>query len=198
MPKKTTKARRAAPASRRTSASRRIPGANGARPPIETARLQPFWGSAGPGYFVYRLILTAKLLDSMVVGSTVSLRALTPPQLRIIVQLGLLGSGTVRSLAEGAFVDRAEVSRAVGELHRRRLVRRLPNRADARSSLFTLTATGQRVYSDCGKHAWSLIAPILRSLTKRDLAVVDRVLWQVSRHCLITDSPDPKVAREWL
>ena len=197
MPKKKTKVQGTTRASQGT-ARRRVSGPTGPRLQIEAARLRPFWGSAGPGYFAYRLILTAKLCDSMMVVSTASFRDLNPPQLRVIVQLGLLGSGTVRSLAEGAFVDRAEVSRAVGELQQRRLVRRLPNRADARSSLFKLTAAGLRVYSDCGKHAWSLIAPTLQRLGKRDLAVVDRVLWEVSNHCLTTDSPDPEVAREWL
>ncbi|MEO8315091.1 MAG: MarR family winged helix-turn-helix transcriptional regulator [Pseudomonadota bacterium] len=197
MPKNTTKVRTTKRASPRAKV-RRVPAPAGSHSRIEPARLRPFWESAGVGYFAYRLILTAKLFDSMLVGSTANFRALTPPQLRIVSQLGLLGTGTVRSLAEGAFVDGAEVSRAMRDLQRRRLVQRLPNPTDARSSLFKLTATGQRAYSDCGKHAWSLIKPTLQGLSRSDVAVVDRVLWQLSNHCLTRNSPDPKVAHEWI
>jgi DNA-binding MarR family transcriptional regulator len=164
---------------------------------MEAERLRPFWDLAGAGYFAYRLILTAKLFDSMLFRNSANLCGLSPPQLRVVAQLGLVGTGTVRSLAEGASVDGAEVSRAVAALQRRRLVRRLPNLADARSNLFELTASGQRTYANSGKHVWSLVRPALQGLSEHDLIVVDRVLWHLSNHCLSTGGPDPKVSKEW-
>lgn len=170
----------------------------GGRPPIEPQRLRPFWESAGVGYFGYRFILTAKLFDHMLVRAAGGERQLTPPQVRVISQLGLLGQGTVRSLAEGAFVDRAEVSRALREMERLRLIRRVANKADARSSVFMLSAKGREAYLDTGSHAAQMLKAVIGGLSKRQIETLDRAFWEIANRCLTGGEPDTQVARGWL
>lgn len=170
----------------------------GGRPPIEPERLRPFWESAGVGYFGYRFILTAKLFDHMLIRAVGGQRPLTPPQVRVISQLGLLGQGTVRSLAEGAFVDRAEVSRALREMERLRLIRRVANKADARSSVFMLSAKGQEAYVETGTQAAQMLKAVIGGLSKRQIETLDRAFWEIANRCLTANGPDTQVARGWL
>src|SRR5688500_11501823 len=115
------------------------------RPPAEMNRLLPLYDIGGEAYFGYRMVLAATLVDRRVSNLLAQHGELTLPQWRIVSQLGLTGGGTVKSLAEGAAVDRAEVSRAIRELERARLVlRRTPRDTDRRSPSFELTAAGRR------------------------------------------------------
>ena len=73
------------------------------------------------------------------------------PQWRVITQLGVTTTGTVRSLADGAAVDRAEISRATRELLRRGLLNRREDPSDKRSPQFTLTPSGRKLYRSVRK-----------------------------------------------
>ncbi len=84
-------------------------------------------------YFGYRLAVTDQLFDRKFVEIFKRIRGLTLPQWRCLAQLGLAEPGTLRSLAEGAVVDRAEVSRALARLVAQGIVARNDNRGDQRS-----------------------------------------------------------------
>lgn len=150
------------------------------------------------GYFGFRLILTAKLFDHMLIRAVGAPRSLTPPQVRVISQLGLLGSGTVRSLAEGAFVDRAEVSRALREMERLRLIRRVANKADARSSVFMLNAKGREAYLECGRQSSEMLKAVIGGLSRKQIETLDRAFWEIANRCLTANGPDSVVAKGWL
>ena len=162
---------------------------------MDAHALLPFWSVGGEGYFGYRLILAAKVFDRAMLHELGAWFSLTLPQFRVVSQLGLFGVGTVRSLAEGAFVDRAEVSRATRELLKQRLIRRLPNPDDPRSSLFSLTATGRRSYQRCRKPACDLISKVLKGVPKRDLDAANRVFWKVFQSSLLIATSSPEKPR---
>jgi DNA-binding MarR family transcriptional regulator len=149
-------------------------------------RLLPLYDIGGDAYFGYRMVLAAKLFDRRVSELLARHGALTLPQWRIVAQLGLTGRGTVKSLAEGAAVDRAEVSRAMRELERGRLVlRRSPRDTDRRSPGFVLTAAGHRTYAKLRRPISRFIADLVGDVEATDLEAANRVLFAITRGCLM-------------
>jgi MarR family transcriptional regulator for hemolysin len=102
----------------------------------------------------------------------------------VVSQLGLLSTGTVRSMADGAAVDRAEVSRAVQELTQRGLVKRNENAADRRSPTFVLTDAGQKIYNATRKPIVKFIEHLVDDLDPKELEAANRVLWAITKGCL--------------
>jgi DNA-binding MarR family transcriptional regulator len=144
----------------------------------------PSYHLGGLGYFGYRLAVTAKLFDRKFVEILKAHSTLTLPQWRCVAQLGLAEPGTVRSLAEGAAVDRAEVSRALARLVAQSFVARHDNRGDQRSPQFTLTAEGRALFVRVRKPVSEFIRSLIAEVAKSDIEAADRVLWAVSKGCL--------------
>ncbi len=90
----------------------------------------------------------------------------------------------MRSLAEGAVVDRAEVSRALARLVAQGIVARNGNRGDQRSPQFTLTAEGRALFERLRKPVSGFIGSLIEQVDKSDIEAADRVLWTVSKGCL--------------
>jgi DNA-binding MarR family transcriptional regulator len=137
----------------------------------------------GLPYFGYRLAVTAKLFDRKFVEILKAHSSLTLPQWRCVAQLGLAEPGTVRSLAEGAAVDRAEVSRALARLVVQGLVARHDNRGDQRSPQFTLTAEGRALFDRVRKPVSEFIRSLVAQIAESEIEAADRVLWTVSKGC---------------
>jgi DNA-binding MarR family transcriptional regulator len=165
-------------------ASKRRPIARPTRPSPEISRLLPLYDIGGRSYFGYRMVLAAKLFDRAINKLLDEHSDLSLPQWRVMAQLGLMPEGTVRSLADGAAVDRAEISRATRDLERRGLVRRREDAADRRSPVFSLTATGRRHYAVIRKPINSFIVHLIDGVNARDLAAANRALWAVTSGCL--------------
>jgi len=146
--------------------------------------IPPSYLVGGLPYFGYRLAVTAKLFDRKFVEILKQHSTLTLPQWRCVAQLGLSEPGTVRSLADGAAVDRAEVSRALAQLVAQGLVERQDNSTDQRSPNFTLTGEGRTVYEMVRKPVSKFIRGLIEQVEERDIEAADRVLWTVSIGCL--------------
>ena len=144
----------------------------------------PTFDIGGLPYFGYRLAVTAKLFDRKFVEILKAHSTLTLPQWRCMAQLGLAEPGTVRSLAEGAAVDRAEVSRALARLVAQGVVARHDNRGDQRSPQFTLTAEGRALFAHVRKPVSEFIRSLVSQVAESDIEAADRVLWTVSKGCL--------------
>jgi DNA-binding MarR family transcriptional regulator len=144
----------------------------------------PTYDIGGLPYFGYRLAVTAKLFDRKFVEILKAHSTLTLPQWRCMAQLGLAEPGTVRSLAEGAAVDRAEVSRALARLVAQGIVARHDNRGDQRSPQFTLTAEGRALFAHVRKPVSEFIRSLVARIAESDIEAADRVLWTVSKGCL--------------
>jgi DNA-binding MarR family transcriptional regulator len=150
----------------------------------EISRLLPLYDIGGQSYFGYRMVLAAKLFDRRIIEILADSGVLTLPQWRVVSQLGLSATGTVRSLADGAAVDRAEVSRATRELVRLGLVNRRENGADKRSPTFELTEGGRKSFGAIRKPISKFIEQLVDGLDRKDLEAANRVLWAITLGCL--------------
>jgi DNA-binding MarR family transcriptional regulator len=152
-----------------------------ARPLADIERLLPLYHIGGLPYFGYRMVLAARMFDRRIVQILKQHGGLTLPQWRVLSQLGLISTATVRSLADGAAVDRAEVSRVLSELGDRGLVERRDNSIDLRSPIFSLTSAGRKVFETARKPISSFITHLVDGVPAEDLEAADRVLWAVTR-----------------
>lgn len=152
-----------------------------ARPMADIDRLLPLYHIGGLAYFGYRMVLAARMFDRRILQILKQHGGLSLPQWRVLSQLGLIPTATVRSLADGAAVDRAEVSRVLQELGERGLVERRDNSADLRSPIFSLTSGGREVFETARKPISSFITHLVDSVPAEDLEAADRVLWAVTR-----------------
>jgi DNA-binding MarR family transcriptional regulator len=150
----------------------------------EVAHLLPLYDIGGQAYFGYRMVLAARLFDRRIIDILEEKGELTLPQWRVIAQLGLIPTGTVRSLADGAAVDRAEVSRAIQELTKLGFVERTENAADKRSPTFALTDAGRRSFNAVRKPIAKFILHLVDDLDARDLEAANKVLWAITKGCL--------------
>jgi DNA-binding MarR family transcriptional regulator len=108
------------------------------------------WRVGGPDYLPYRITLLAKLLDRCTTRLLQSSSGLSVAEWRVLAQLALASPdpASVRQLAEQAWVDRAEVSRAAASLERRGHVVRRQNTKDRRSPLLYCSEQGLALYRD--------------------------------------------------
>ena len=169
---------------KRTITRREVPRTQVKPEHHEIAHLVPLYDIGGQAYFGYRVVLAARLFDRRIIEILEETGQLNLPQWRVVAQLGLIGTGTVRSLADGAAVDRAEVSRAIQELMKRGFIDRTENAADKRSPTFALTETGHKSFSAVRKPIGKFILHLVDDLDPKDLEAADKVLWAITRGCL--------------
>ena len=106
------------------------------------------WRIGGPDYLPYRITLLAKLLDRCTTRLLQTSSGLSVAEWRVLAQLAIASpdSASVRQLAEQAWVDRAEVSRAATSLERRGYIERRENARDRRSPLLYCSDKGLDLY----------------------------------------------------
>lgn len=149
--------------------------------PPDIENLLPLYDTGGLSYFGYRVALAAKLFDRRMIELLKKCGPLTLPQWRIIAQLGLVGTGTVRSLAEGAAVDRAEVSRTMRSLIDAGIVVRQENTSDQRRPTFCLTRSGTSLFKRVRGPISEFIAQLVADVPVQDIQAADRVLLAITR-----------------
>ena len=156
----------------------------GRRPAPRPDQMFPFWDVGGSAYFGYRMAVAAKLFDRRIMQILAENGGLTLSQWRVLAQLGLVATGTVRSLADGAAVDRSEASRALRDLEALGLVSRTANQQDRRSPNFALTPAGIASFETTRQPVSRFINRLVEGVASDDLEAADRVLWRVTQGCL--------------
>ena len=154
------------------------------RPTAEAHDVLAFFDHGGTSYFGYRMVLAAKLFDRSIAKILAANGGLSLPEWRALSQLGLRSEATVRMLADGASVDRAEASRAVRSLAVRGLVAREENNADLRSPRFRLTEAGRDAFDNVRSPISAFIAHLVDAVDPAELRAADGVLRAVTRGCL--------------
>lgn len=154
------------------------------RPARDIKAIMPLYDTGGSQFLGYRMVIAGKLFDRCVARVLADHCDLSLPEWRVLAQLGLLPHGTVRSLANGAAVDRAEVSRAVRSLQARGLVERRENEEDLRSPVFSRTAQGKRLFDQLRKPIAAFINQLVDGLDEADIEAATRVLLVITRGCL--------------
>ena len=154
------------------------------RPGVQQDHVLPFWDIGGGAYFGYRMAIATRLFDRRIVEILAGHGGFTLPQWRVLAQLGLMDVGTVRSLADGAIVDRSEASRALKDLEAGGYVLRSGNPQDGRSPHFSLSEKGRRQFEVMRGPISRFIQDLVKGLSDEDIEAANRVLWQVTLGCL--------------
>jgi DNA-binding MarR family transcriptional regulator len=103
---------------------------------------------------------------------------------RVLAQLAMSSPSSVRELAEQAWVDRAEVSRASASLVRRGYVRRLSNPRDRRGPLLASTSAGNELFRRIRPRRAAFHRSLTARLQSSQLAALEQGLLALARACL--------------
>jgi DNA-binding MarR family transcriptional regulator len=92
------------------------------------------------------LMAASRTINAVIVRSMASVdRALSVPELRVMVILARVEQASLTEVAERLGVNASNASRACDQLVKRRLVRRKEDAQDRRRVVLTLSASGERV-----------------------------------------------------
>jgi DNA-binding MarR family transcriptional regulator len=144
---------------KKSVAKRRKPSTNGSI----------VWHPRVSDYLTLRINIVGKLLDRHSSRMLTKQFQLTLAEWRVLSQLALGSVSTVRALAEGMVVDRAEVSRAAMSLIERGCVAKQENPRDRRSPLFACTEQGRKLYRTIRPARRRFQAKLAAELTARQL-----------------------------
>jgi DNA-binding MarR family transcriptional regulator len=138
------------------------------------------WSIPALDYPTFRITLLAKVMDRLTIRELAEATDLTYPQWRVLSRLALTEEGlTVGQIAERAWVDRSEVSRAAAELERRGLATRRSNPADRRTPILTITTAGRAVYEPIQASREQFHEALLADLATDERADLDRLLGRI-------------------
>jgi DNA-binding MarR family transcriptional regulator len=139
------------------------------------------WAYPGLDYPTFHLVLIAKAIDRLTLRTLHDDdAALTVAEWRVLSRLAPTTGATVRQIAEWAWVDRAEVSRAASELERRGLTSRRPNPADKRSPILFCTPQGHAEYKRLLPIRAAFHAELSGLLDEEEAAALDRLLVRIA------------------
>lgn len=108
--------------------------------------LEERWATVAPNNLPYHILLLSKLLDRATAQHVRDVADLSLPEWRTMAHVAYLGTCSASEVASLAFVDRAEVSRALGSLETRGLIRREQHPNKRNSRLVSLTDAGKAVH----------------------------------------------------
>lgn len=108
--------------------------------------LEKPWRVNGTPNLALHLAILGRLVDRCMVRQ-LSEVGLNVAQWRAVALLSLSKRSTFRELADYAWLDRGDLSRALRKLETDGLVRRTPHPQDRRSAYLALTARGRKVYT---------------------------------------------------
>ena len=144
----------------------------------------PHWSLCGADYLPYRISLLARLLDRRTTRMLAQEFRMSVAEWRVLAQLAMSSPSSVRDLAEQAWVDRAEVSRASASLVRRGYVRRLSNPEDRRGPLLASTSAGNALFRRIRPRRAAFHRSLTARLGRSQLAALERALLALARACL--------------
>lgn len=111
------------------------------------AALDERWTNVAPQNLPYHILLLSKLLDRVTAQHVRETADLSLAEWRAMAHVDYLGTCSASQVANLAFVDRAEVSRALTTLEARGLVYREPHPKKKNSRLVSLTEEGKKVHA---------------------------------------------------
>jgi DNA-binding MarR family transcriptional regulator len=123
----------------------------------------------------FRLGLIAKVMDRMTVRQLAESAPVNFPEWRLLARVSRLGSATMQQIAEAAWVEPSEVSRAARSLIDKGLVRRLSSPTPRRAPL-ECTPKGLAVIERVSRSRTGFHESIMRHLSADDRAELDRLL----------------------
>ncbi|GAO53266.1 MarR family winged helix-turn-helix transcriptional regulator [Novosphingobium sp. MD-1] len=147
------------------------------------------WKLFGQSHLPYRILLLAKMIDRVTSQHVREKAAMSLAEWRVISHVELMGQCSASEIADAAFVDRAEVSRAVGVLEGRGLIQREPHPRNRKSSLISLTEEGKRIYASVREERSGMYEDWLGDLSADERRQLDIELRKVMRRVVLAN-PD--------
>ena len=154
------------------------------------------WRIGGPDYLPYRITLLAKLLDRCTTRLLSANSGLSVAEWRVLAQLVLSSPASVRQLAEQAWVDRAEVSRAAASLEQKGYIERKENRRDRRSPLLYCTEKGIALAQRVNPSRREFHRSLTSLLKPGQSAELEEALLVLAKHCVDELDGEPAEAAE--
>ena len=144
------------------------------------------WRIGGPDYLPYRITLLAKLLDRCTTRLLQASSGLSVAEWRVLAQLAIASpdSASVRQLAEQAWVDRAEVSRAATSLERRGYIDRRQNVRDRRSPLLYCSDKGLELYRRVSPSRQEFHRSLTAMLGPEQAKAMEASMLTLARQCI--------------
>ena len=159
-------------------------GEPGAEPCTGLGKVGPAWRVGGRDYLPYRITLLAKLLDRCTTRLLQASSGMSVAEWRVLAQLSRASPASVRQLAEQAWVDRAEVSRAAASLERRGLVERRENRKDRRSPLLYCSEQGLAMARQVAPSRHDFHRALTDLLTDEQAQQLEAAMLVLARECV--------------
>lgn len=153
------------------------------------------WRIGGPDFLPYRITLLAKLLDRCTTRLLQASSGLSVAEWRVLAQLALAspGSASVRQLAEHAWVDRAEVSRAAASLEHRGYVERRENANDRRSPLLFCSPKGLDLYQRVAPSRQEFHHELTSLLGPEQASQMEAAMLTLAKHCVDELEAEPAI-----
>ncbi|MEO8723081.1 MAG: MarR family winged helix-turn-helix transcriptional regulator [Sphingobium sp.] len=140
----------------------------------------PGWTIDQLDYPTFRIGLVAKIMDRLTIRQLLEQDALTYAEWRVLARIAaMVDGGTAGQVAELAWVDCAEVSRAISALERKGLLARRKNQSDRRTSSVFLTDAGKAQYRETLKRRSSFHEQLLSGLSPEERATLDDLLGRI-------------------
>jgi DNA-binding MarR family transcriptional regulator len=140
----------------------------------------------------FRLSLVAKVMDRLTVRRLSERGEYTYAEWRVLSRLASIGDAgaTIGQIADLAWADRAEVSRAATALEKRGLTARRDSPEDRRKPIVYLTEVGKRSYAAMASDRSAFHQSLVADLTEEERAVLDSLLAKVAQRLVQTLKAD--------
>jgi len=138
----------------------------------------------GPSHIPYRILLLGKMIDRVTAQHVRETAQLSLAEWRVLTHVEMIGKCSAAEVASVAYTDRAEVSRAIGSLEARGLVRREANPRNRKSSLVSLTAEGTAVHAAIRGERGKFYEQWLTDLDDAERAALDAGLDRITRRVI--------------
>jgi DNA-binding MarR family transcriptional regulator len=140
------------------------------------------WRLKGLDYPTFRLSLVAKVMDRLTLRHLAETSTFTFAEWRVLSRLATLPDGaTVGQIADLAWVDRAEVSRAAAALEEKGLTARRTNEQDRRKPILYLTEEGKKLHEPLAEDRSAFHAGLVADLSDDERVELDRLLAKVAQ-----------------
>ncbi len=148
-------------------------------------RVAAAWLLGGRDFLPYRITLLARLLDRCTTRLLADSSGLSVAEWRVLAQLNIASPASVRQLADQAWVDRAEVSRAAASLERRGCLERRENPKDRRSPLLFCTEDGRALARRVIPSRMEFHKSLTDLLTPDQVGQLEAAMLVLARHCVV-------------
>ena len=125
-------------------------------------------------FLPYQLNVVASLVSQVLSRIYVDRYGIDVPEWRILVTLGQYETMTAKAIGTHSHMHKTKVSRAVGELERRKLLVRRENRADRREAFLSLTPAGRAMYDDLAPGALDFARRLFETVDPADRPAFER------------------------